>query len=240
MIDVHCHLLPGVDDGPASMDEAIALARLCVASGIRAVICTPHVYPGRWNNTHASLTPALADFRVALAENQIGLDLHLGGEVRITDRLLDQLDQNELPFMGEVKGYRILLLEMPDAIVPVGLPMLVRQLMHQRIRPLIAHPERNKAVQARPAYAREFTQMGCWLQLTAGSLIGQFGRRVQTLSEALIEDDLVYLLASDCHNSHARVPNLGAAQEKLAQQYGKAYANLLCATRPGELCGVPA
>jgi len=94
VIDVHCHLLPGVDDGPATMDEAIALARLSVANGVRAAICTPNVYPGRWNNTHASLTPALADFRVALAENQIGLDLHLGGEVRITDRLLDQLDQN--------------------------------------------------------------------------------------------------------------------------------------------------
>jgi len=237
MIDAHCHLLPGVDDGPATMEEAIALAQACVASGVRAAICTPHVYPGRWNNTQASLTPALNEFRAALTENQIDLDLRLGGEVRITDRLLDLLDQGELPFLGEVKGYRILLLEMPDAVVPVGLPMLVRHLMHQRVRPLIAHPERNKAVLARPEYAREFVQMGCWLQITAGSLIGQFGRRMEMLGHSLIEQDLVYLVASDCHNVAGRVPNLHLARQRLTELHGEAYARLLTCARPAELLG---
>lgn len=237
---MHCHLLPGVDDGPATMAEALALARASVAGGVRAAICTPHIYPGRWDNGRANLSVVLDTFRSALDSEGIALTLKLGAEVRITDQLPQQLAGDELPFLGEVKGYRVLLLEMPDAQVPVGLPALVRHLMSQRIRPLIAHPERNKAVLARPQYAREFVQMGCWLQITAGSLIGQFGRKVEALSKTLVEDDLVYLLASDCHNLQARVPNLAAANEALSREHGAAYARLLCETRPGELFGVAA
>lgn len=240
MIDVHCHLLPGVDDGPATMEDALALARLSVANGVRAAICTPHVYPGRWNNGKANLWPVFNAFRAELAAHEIALDLRLGGEVRVTDRLLDQLDSGDLPLMGEIKDYRIVLLEMPDAVVPVGLPILVRQLMYQRIRPMIAHPERNKGVMTRPEYAKELSRMGCLLQITAGSLVGQFGRRIEKLSHDLVEQDLVYLVASDCHNVAARVPNLNAACASLALRHGDAYAHLLTSVRPGELFGAPA
>lgn len=235
MIDVHCHLLPGVDDGPVTLLDAVELARASVLNGITHAITTPHAYPGRWDNDLANLQPVFANLQKALEAEAIPLKIKLGSEVHITEYLPQQVTSGSLPFLGQSKGYRVLLLEMPDGHIPVGIGEAVRYLIKQRIRPLIAHPERNKAIMADPSRIDELVKMGCWLQGTAGSLLGQFGPRVQTAMLYLIEQNRLYLVASDCHNLHGRPPNLAQAAELLARQHGEAYARMLVLDRPAEL-----
>jgi len=143
MIDLHCHLLPGIDDGPESLDEAIGLAAHAVKSGITYAVVTPHVHIGRYENDLPSIRRDLAKFQAELDSLKIPLRLGLGGEVRLGAEVMDLVAESRIPFLGERDGYRIMLLEFPHGHIPVGADKFVAWLLKNRIRPLIAHPERN-------------------------------------------------------------------------------------------------
>lgn len=235
MIDVHCHLLPGVDDGPADLAAALALVKASTSNGIRQAICTPHIYPGRWDNGYANLQPALDLLRQAMAAANLALDIKLGAEVRVCDELPQLIQAGRIPMLGHVNGYDILLLEMPDHQIPAGLWQLIPWLMRHRVRPLIAHPERNKAVMADPGQACRLHRAGCWLQVTTGALLGSFGSRAQATAEQLLEEDLVYLVATDSHNLKARQPNMAQAHQWLSRRFDSGYADMLTTEHPGLL-----
>ena len=120
MIDLHCHYLPGVDDGADTVGAALALAAAAAADGIRHAVLTPHVFPGQWDNTASSLASGFASFRSALNASGIAFDVSLGGEVRLLPESLELAERDELPTLGHWDGGRVLLLEFPDAQIPVG------------------------------------------------------------------------------------------------------------------------
>ena len=237
MIDLHCHFLPGIDDGPDTLSQALDLARAAVADGITRSVLTSHVDPERYDNQRSSLVLAHAAFKKELAKAGIPLDVRLGGEARLCAELIDLMAQSEVPFLGEVDGWRILLLEFPHQIIPVGSGSFVHSLLKLKIRPLIAHPERNKAVMAQPDKIEEFTDAGCWLQLTAGSLVGRFGRTAQKVAFELIEQDLPCLVATDAHNLQNRPPLLSEGREALRERYGDAVAQTMVIDRPLQIWG---
>lgn len=237
MIDVHCHLLPAIDDGPSNMEEALALAQAMVDNGITHAISTAHAYAGRWDNELANLSPAYAAFNEALKAKQIALEVKLGAEVRVSDALPAMLREQRLPMLGTVRGFQIMLLEMPDGHIPLEMPAMIRLMMQEGIRPLIAHPERNKAVMQAPQKADELRQMGCWLQVTAASITGQFGERVRKTTEYLLENDWVYVVATDSHNLQGRPPRLKEARDWLTAKYGAEYAQLLVQQHPADIYG---
>jgi len=238
VIDVHCHLLPGVDDGPETMGDAIALAKACVADGIQLAITTPHCFPGKWDNDIHSLLPVHAQLTAELALQKIPLEVRLGAEVRISEILPSMAEAESIPLLGSVRGYRIILLELPDGHIPGQLREFVHYLLRKKIRPLLAHPERNKAIMHDPEKASELVEMGCWLQVTAASLLGQFGKTVQTATIHLLDKDWVYVMASDCHSIDKRPPKLTEATKSLIQRYDVDYAKLLVLERPAEICGL--
>lgn len=238
MIDLHCHFLPGVDDGPEDIEQALALARAAVADGITTSVLTPHIHPRRYPNTKTSLLHTFVRFQELLKLESIPLRLLLAGEVRVSMESLALFSENEIPFLGKVDGFNIVLLEFPHESMPMGSDQFVRKLLDMKIRPLIAHPERNKAIMSDPEKIRPFVDMGCWLQLTAGSLIGQFGKASQKISLRLLEDEMAWVIATDAHNLAHRPPNLGAGRDFVANLLGDRLAKRMVTDRPARILGL--
>lgn len=227
MIDLHCHLLPGVDDGPATIGESLQLCQIAVADGITHAIVTPHMHPGRWENTKESIERDCKALQAALDDAGIALKLGYAAEVRLSEHIMQQIENDEIPFYGEVDGYQIMLLEFPHGHIVPGSEKLVAWLLERKIRPLIAHPERNKAVMRDVELIRPFVEMGCWLQVTAGSLLGKFGERAESVARELLDRGWVDVVASDGHNNKARRPEVKSAYAHLEKSRGVSAENCL-------------
>lgn len=237
MIDLHCHYLPGIDDGAQTLEESLDLARAAVAAGITTAVMTPHVHPGRYENNGSSIARLCAAFERVLAHKQIPLTVRAGGEVRISADIIQMVEDDEIPFLGAVDGYRIMLLEFPHSHLLLGADKLVRWLLARRIRPLIAHPERNKEVMRHVEKIAPFVDSGCLLQLTGGSIIGQFGKPAQECARTLIERGWASVVATDAHNLKHRPPNLDRARAALVEIGGESLARELTLDTPAKLIG---
>jgi protein-tyrosine phosphatase len=235
MIDVHCHLLPVIDDGPRTLDAAIALARRAVAGGIAKAIVTPHILPHRYDNTLAGIRGAAARFRAELDARDIALEIGYAAEVRIGPEIIALAEEETLPLLGRVEGYGLVLLEFPDSHILPGSDKLAAWLLQHNIRPVIAHPERNKEVMRNVETIAPFVQMGCWLQLTAGSVTGVFGPRCRERSRQLLERGWVKILASDAHDMPARMPELEPGRAAAALIVGEAESWRLVRDRPAAI-----
>lgn len=240
MIDLHCHYLPGIDDGSQSMAESLDLARASVADGITHAAMTPHIHPGRYENVRSSVITATNHFRAALADAAIPLQIFPAGEVRLSAEVIELLEQDELPYLGTLNGYRILLLEFPYGQIPVGTDKLAHWLLTQKIRPLIAHPERNKVVLDNLERIAPFVEMGCLLQVTAGSVVGDFGRAAQESAALMLEHRWVSVIATDAHNLLHRAPILSRARNWLVERGGQAWADELTMLTPARILGIDA
>jgi protein-tyrosine phosphatase len=238
MIDLHCHLLPEIDDGPTSVDAALTLARGLVADGIRHVVVTPHVFPGRFENRRSNIAEEFEAFAELLRDTDIELGLTWAGEVRLTPEVLPLLTRGELPFLGEHAGWRHMLLEMPDGQVPLGADRFAAKLVNEGIRPVVAHPERNRAVMDNVDKLQPMLDAGCLVQVTAGSLVGQFGERAQTTAHELMDRGWVHVIASDAHNMAGRRPRMSDGCAWIAQHYGEETARELTLMGPARLCGL--
>jgi protein-tyrosine phosphatase len=213
VIDLHCHLLPGIDDGPRSMDGALALARAQVAAGVSTVAATPHV---SWDmpTDAAAIDVGLADLRAALADEGIPLEVVRGAEIDVHQA--EELNDEELSALA-LGGGRWLLLEAP--LRPgVALERAALDLLDRGHRVLLAHPERSPLLQRDPALLRRLARAGALTQVTAGSLLGRFGRTVQRFTDELLELGLVHTIASDAHDAIRRPP--GIANELAAAGLG--------------------
>lgn len=232
MIDLHCHLLPGIDDGPDTLEESLELCNIAVADGITQAIVTPHIHPGRWENNAQIIAEQCRALQQHLQDHKIALQLGFAGEVRLTDEIMYQVENQQIPFYGEVDGYHIMLLEFPHGHIIPGSDKLVAWLLQRNIRPLIAHPERNKQIMKDVGQLQPFISAGCWLQVTAGSVLGNFGERAQAVAHELLRDELVTVIASDGHNARSRKPVLQACFTAISEEYGVQAAQGLFIERP--------
>ena len=232
MIDIHCHLLPGIDDGAADLDAALRLARLAVAEGISHLVCTPHLQPRRFDNTAASIAAARTAFAAALAAAEIPLRVGYAAEVRLDLAILTGVVDGSIPLLGTWRGRGVLLLEFPDHEVPVGAERLTQWLLGRGIVPLLAHPERNRGILAKPERLQPFLAQGCLLQVTATSLVGHFGSAPRDLARTLLREGLVTVLATDAHNERYRPPRLREPLALAAELIGEAQARALVEDNP--------
>ena len=208
MIDIHSHILPGVDDGARTLDEALDMLRMAVDSGVTVQVLTPHIHFGRFDNQKADLQQRFAIFQDQVDSANIKIGLQLGSEVRIGSEIMQLVARDAIPTLGEYNGKRTFLLEFPRIEVPVGYENLVKWLINKNYLPIIVHPERNQTFVRQPQKLQVLTDMGCPLQITASSLTGQFGEEAQQNAEWLLEQGRVSAIASDCHNLKGRKPNL--------------------------------
>lgn len=218
MIDLHCHLLPGIDDGPETMEESLALAQSAVDQGITHVLCTPHYNNGRYENPKASIIAAVAELQIALDETQIPLTVLEGQEVRITGELIEDLNEDNLLFTDLNDTY--LLIEFPSADVPAFSETLLFELRGMGKIPVIVHPERNRFFMEDPDRLIPFLEMGCLAQLTAPSIVGIFGKKIQKTAHEMVERNLVQMVASDAHGVNKRPFYLKEAYTEIERKCG--------------------
>ncbi|WP_028240736.1 tyrosine-protein phosphatase [Stutzerimonas azotifigens] len=235
MIDLHNHLLPGIDDGAPDLETALALARAAVQDGFTHLVCTPHIHPGRYDNTPASISAAKAEFEAGLQRHGIALKVAAAAEVRFGMELMVGINQNAIPFLGEWQGNKVLLLEFPHGEIPFGAERLTQWLLQHNITPMIAHPERNKGLMRTPSRLKPFLEQGCLLQVTAASVAGSFGPAAQSLAHALLEQGVVAILASDAHNLVHRPPKMTEGMQHAARIVGEHQAEALVKHTPWEI-----
>ncbi len=209
MLDLHCHLLPAIDDGPATKEEALDLARYAVANGITKSLLTPHIHPGRYENEKKKIAEAVEEFRDLLQGHKIPLQVAIGAEVRICPEILPMGKMGKIPFIGHHDGMKVMLLEFPHSHIPPGSDKMVAWLKRESVLPLIAHPERNKELMQQPEKIEVFLDLGCLLQVTAGSIAGRFGSAAETCARYYLEQNWIHLLATDAHNLEHRPPGHG-------------------------------
>ncbi len=232
MFDLHCHLLPAIDDGAQSEAEAIALARAAVANGITHAVCTPHFHPGRFDSQVADTHVRLAALRAALSLAEVPLQVGVAGEVRASPEVMMWAETGELPVLGRYEGMRLVLLEFPHGALPAGSEKLVAWLVRKGIRPIVAHPERNKDVIRRLDALAPIVAEGALLQVTADAVSGHFGPFAQQRARELLERGWVTILASDAHNLEHRPPALERGRRAAAEIVGEAESWRLVRDRP--------
>lgn len=238
MIDVHCHLLPNVDDGPKSWDAAVDLCRALSADGITTAVTTPHVIDHVYGNTTARVAALVAELRERLGEAGIPLEVLPGGEVEVSCRHLTERPHDDIPTLA---GGRYLLVELPTTLVPHSLESLLFSLASRGVTPVIAHPERCFPVQRDLEVARRWTSAGAVLQVDAESVLGLFDAGAQRAARGLIQAGLVHVMASDSHSCRRRPPRLRAAADAVADLAGRTVADFLVEEGPGRVVrGEPA
>lgn len=235
MIDIHCHLLPGIDDGAATLDEALQLARLAVADGITECVATPHIQPGRYDNDVHTIRESWVRFGRELDCRRIPLKLHMAAEVRLCAELLGLVAEGRLPFLGRRDGKEVLLVELPHGHIPPGTAKFMAWLLDRQIQPLIAHPERNKDVMRDRDKLAPLMELGCLLQLTAASVTGGFGPAARTTADHLLRQGWVFAVATDAHDTVHRPPKMEQAFRLLADMGGEDFARRLCRENPAAL-----
>jgi protein-tyrosine phosphatase len=204
MIDLHTHVLPGIDDGPETIEGSVALARAAAAAGIRTLVATPHVswhYP----NDADTIAPLVAQVNGRLAEEQVEIEVLTGGEIAMTR--LAALEPHQLSRLG-LGGGEWLLVEPPFTPVATGLDALIMDLLHSGRRVLLAHPERCPALHRDPDMLRALVGAGVLTSITAGSLVGRFGGEVRRFALDLAREGLVHNVASDAHDTTRRPPGI--------------------------------
>lgn len=225
MIDLHCHLLPGVDDGSKSMDISLKLANDAVRDGIDYALLTPHHMNGVYLNHKKTVIQQTQEFQVELDRHKIPLKVFPGQEVRINGDLLTALDQDDILFADE--GGQYLMLEFPDDDIPNYTSNMIYELMQRGIIPVIVHPERNTKIMKQPDILYDLLNEGCLSQITASSYVGIFGHKVQKFSKQLIQAGQVYIFASDAHNLPNRKYEMRKAFHKLRREFGEDLTNEL-------------
>lgn len=183
MLDLHCHMLPAIDDGAVDLDMALDMARMAVADGIRTIACTPHIYPGMYENDASGIRAAIAAFQAELDQRDINLRLVEGADVHLVPGLLDGLREGRVP---TIAGSRYLLLEPSHHVAPPRFEDSVFELMAAGYVPVITHPERLSWVEDQYAVFDRLSRRGAWMQVTAGALTGRFGRRVKYWGERVL------------------------------------------------------
>lgn len=218
VIDLHCHLLPGIDDGPATTGDAVEMARAAWESGIRATVCTPHMHP-RYPTEPDAVRLGVARLRTALADAEIPLEIHTGAEISLD--WIDRLTDADLAMSTLGGGGRWLLLEMPFSGWPLQLPEVIRDLEIRGFSVILAHPERAQAVQRSPDRLRDVIGRGALVQITAGSFLGEHGPAATRTAAALLGGGAAHFLASDAHSAGPwRPPDLEEGRRAAAAAIG--------------------
>lgn len=229
MIDLHCHILPGIDDGAPDLAESLAMARIAVADGITVTACTPHIYPGMYENDARGIRAAIHALRGALREADIPLQLVEGADVHLAPDLLEGLRGGRIPTLH---GTRYFLFEPPHHVAPPRLENVVFDLVAAGYVPVLTHPERLSWIDTHYPLFAKLVQGGAWMQLTAGAITGRFGGRARYWSERMLDEGLAHIIATDAHRSDKRPPLLGEAREAVVRRLGSDEADAVVLHRP--------
>jgi protein-tyrosine phosphatase len=227
MIDIHCHLLPNVDDGPSSWEESLEMARLASEDGIQVAVTTPHWIQGtKWEPNPDEIKKKVEELNKKLKENEISLIVLPGMEVGISENLPRLISSGEILTLGE-SNY--LLIEIPFSSLPFGIKELIFNLRLAGIYPILAHPERNQEIQKNPKKILELSNAGAFIQVTSGSFCGDFGEQAKRCVIQIAKFGVIHAVASDAHSVRKRPPIVTEGLKILEEFIGKEQIETLVA-----------
>jgi protein-tyrosine phosphatase len=229
MIDLHCHMLPGIDDGAPDLETALAMARMAVADGIHATACTPHIYPGVYENKGDDIRQAIKSLQDRLDDAGIALRLTCGADAHLAPELPAKLRSGDAPTLG---GSRYFLLEPPHHVAPPRFADFVFNVVASGFVPVITHPERLTWIDDHYDTFCALVEQGAWMQITSGSVTGRFGDNARYWAERMLDEGRVHILATDAHGIRRRAPLLAEGRDAAAEIVGMDEAIHLVETRP--------
>jgi protein-tyrosine phosphatase len=246
LIDLHCHILPGLDDGASDLATSLAMARKAAADGIKAIACTPHILPGVYNNTGPAIQLAVEELQARIDEAGIAVKLTFGADVHIAPGLSERLKTGQAL---SLHGTRYFLFEPPHHVAPPRMEDQVFGLLASGYVPILTHPERLTWIEKQYSLVKRLVKAGVLLQITAGSLTGRFGSRPKYWAERILDEGLCHIIATDAHDPDRRPPYLAEGRDVVARKYGDQEAlntvfhrplGILNNMTPGELPDTPA
>ncbi|MDA2918207.1 hypothetical protein MYX76_01710 [Desulfobacterota bacterium AH_259_B03_O07] len=223
MIDIHCHLLPNIDDGPSSWEESIELAQMLSEEGVKIAITTPHWIKGSgWEPNSENVKDMVDELNLKIKEESISLTVLPGMEVGITENILELVNQGRILTLN---GGSYLLLETPFISIPLGIEEVIFRLKESGIVPIFAHPERCREIQSNPKRLKDISENGALIQITTSSLLGYFGHEAMECANFLANENLVNIIASDAHSATNRPPIIKRGLTKLTEIVGEERVN---------------
>jgi protein-tyrosine phosphatase len=229
MIDIHHHLLWGMDDGSTSLENSVDMAKMAAADGITHIVCSPHA-----NSTYLyepiAVAEKIRELQLLLDREGVALKLGQGSDFHMSYENIQEARVD--PGKFSINGLGYLLVEIPDYGISRGLTEIFYQLQLAGLTPILTHPERNPTLQADPVRLVDWLRGGVLIQVTAGSVVGRMGKHAERMAHNLLENHWVHFLATDAHNTSSRPPKMREAFELVAEKHGPDYAHLLCVSNP--------
>jgi protein-tyrosine phosphatase len=229
-VDIHCHLVPAIDDGSKSWDETRAMAEMAVKDGIATIVVTPHQLGNFKHNTGDVIRARTAELQQFLQDQAIPLRVLPGGDVRIEADMVRMIRDGKVMSLADHRKH--VLLELPHEMY-IPLDRLLTELAATKMVGILSHPERNQGILTTPRVLAPLVEAGCLLQVTAGSLVGAFGPNIQKFTEDLVTQGLVHFVSTDAHSPKNRRPLLRRAFERVVELTDFETATDLCCRNPG-------
>ncbi|CAM4355325.1 protein tyrosine phosphatase [Paenibacillus alkaliterrae] len=224
MIDIHTHILPGLDDGAANWDDTLDMARAASSEGITTIIATPHHANGSYTNLADDVAEHTLSVNEQLRAKGVPVTIMTGQEIRVHDDLLEAWHRKELLPLA---GSKYVLLEMPSSRIPKAMIELIHELNVMKLKPIIAHPERNAEVVQHPERLAELVEAGAFAQVTSHSLLGGFGKRIEQSAWTLLKNGSIHIVASDAHHIERRGFRLREAYDAIERRMGEQWKSYL-------------
>jgi len=222
MIDLHTHILPGVDDGVKTLDDAIEFARVAAADGVRTIVATPHYRDGFYLNARPEVLEGVLALNTRLAAEHVAIEVLPGAEVHVSADIIERVKSGDAPTLAD--NGKTVLFELSMSQYPVDLDNLVFRMRLAGLQVLFAHPERIRYFQDDVSRYEAVIRLGAYGQITTGSITGTFGDDVMEFSKELARKRLVHVVASDAHNTRGRPPVLSTSLARLSTWVGEPFA----------------
>ena len=230
MVDLHAHILPGLDDGAVDMDEAISMCRIAASDGISTIVATPHTGNGVYTNGRDRILDGVATLNAGLREEDIHVEILPGADVYVNRDMAGMIAAGNAMTVND--GGRYMMIELPWQMIPAGFEDWIFDLELKGIVPIITHPERNLAVAENMRELHKWVKLGALVQITAMSITGQFGSMVRESARRMLKDNLVHVISTDAHSPSQRPPVLSRARDAAARLIGGTQAATLVDTNP--------
>lgn len=234
MVDIHCHILPGFDDGSDNIEESLRMARIAAGGGTKAIIVTPHsnISDSHKNYLDKAYVDTFKELKAKIREHRIPLEIFPGHEIFATDDMIEPIKKKKLLTLC---GSDYPLIEFPFRERSESVYRKLEMLVAEGLTPIVAHPERYAFVAEDGSAPLRLKKIGCLLQVNKGSLKNKFGEKPYIVSQVLIRREVADFVASDAHSPYMRTPYLADAHEIVCELHSEQYANMLLDINPGKV-----